>query len=99
MNDDTHTHGFVVAATASLTHAVTGGAGESLVHEGYHLLGCGHWSWPRCYQQIATLRAVALDNAREGRDFVPALTPDGEIFRTREAVNETLGLRCRAAGC
>ena len=75
------------------------GARDSLVHEGYHLLGCGHWSWARCYEQIAKLRGAALQNAQAGVDFVPALTPDGDVFRTREAVNETLGLRCRSERC
>ena len=89
----------VVATTASLTGLMMGGAGEVLVHEGYHLLGCGHWSWSACHAQIAKLRVETLRNAAEGRDFVIALTPDGDVFRTREAVNETLGLKCASAGC
>ena len=41
----------------------------------------------------------SVNDATSTHGFVVATTPAGHVFRTREAVNETLGLRCPPAGC
>ncbi|MGH7331569.1 MAG: hypothetical protein ACREKS_02245 [Candidatus Rokuibacteriota bacterium] len=82
----THTRMYLVAETASLPHALFGGAKGGIIHEGYHLLGCGHWSWADCYKQIDKLKALARERTT---DFVPAITESGRIYRTREEVERT----------
>jgi hypothetical protein len=81
----THTRMYLVAETASVPHAVFGGAKGGIIHEGYHLLGCGHWSWADCYKQIDKLKALAREKPT---DFVPSITEHGRVYRTREEVEQ-----------
>jgi hypothetical protein len=80
----THTRMYLVAETASIPHALFAGAKGGMIHEGYHLLGCGHWSWADCYKQIDKLKALAREKPT---DFIPALTENGRVYRTREEVD------------
>jgi hypothetical protein len=81
----THTRMYLVAETASVPHALFGGAKGGIIHEGYHLLGCGHWSWADCYRQIDKLKALAREKPT---DFVPAITETGRVYLTREEVDQ-----------
>ena len=81
----THTRMYLVAETASVPHAVFGGAKGGIIHEGYHLLGCGHWSWGDCYKQIDKLKTLAREKTT---DFVPSITEHGRVYRTREEVEQ-----------
>src|SRR5262249_28294207 len=57
----TNTRMHLVAETASVPHALFGGASGGIIREGYHLLGCGHWSWGDCYKQIDKLKALTRE--------------------------------------
>jgi hypothetical protein len=81
VDSKTHTRMYLVAETASVPHALFGGAKGGIIHEGYHLLGCGHWSWPDCYKQIDKLKALAREKTT---DFIPSITENGRVYRTRE---------------
>lgn len=80
----TNTRMYLVAETATIPHMLFGGAKGGIIHEGYHLLGCGHWSWADCYKQIDKLKALAREKST---DFIPALTEDGRVFKARADVN------------
>jgi hypothetical protein len=55
-DDQTLTHAFVVARRATAMNVVFPPAGVT-EHEIWHLLGCKqHYSWDRCYAQIAALK-------------------------------------------
>jgi hypothetical protein len=83
VDSKTHTRMYLVAETASVPHALFGGARGGIIHEGYHLLGCGHWSWAACYRQIDKLKLLAREKPT---DFVPSITEHGRVYRTREEV-------------
>lgn len=84
--DPTSTRMCIVGETATLGHLIAGGAKNKLIHEGFHLLGCGHYSWKNCSLQIERLKRLASDNP-EQPDFIPALTADGRVCRTRTEVD------------
>ncbi len=86
VDDKTSTRMCVVGETVTLGHIFAGGAKNYLIHEGYHLLGCGHYSWKKCTEQIERLKRLASDNP-EQPDFIPALTADGRVCRTRTEVD------------
>jgi hypothetical protein len=88
VDDLTHTRMYVVAETVTPLHMMFGGARQGLIHEGYHLLGCGHWSWSDCYRQIDKLKQLARDRPT---DFIPALTETGRVFMTREEADQVYG--------
>jgi len=85
-NDETRTHGFVVARIVSLNQ-VSLPPQDVLRHELFHLLGCEHaWSLEECYERIALLK-----RARVG-DFFPAWDAESRrILASRRAVLERLG--------
>ncbi len=88
VNDETMTHGYAIAETASLNQLVD--SPRSVVrHELYHLLGCDeHFKMARCYEQIATLKRWKHDHRS---DFFPAWDSINErMLVTREAVNARL---------
>lgn len=84
-DDDTMTHSFVVAKRDGLIglwlspYSVTR-------HELYHLLGgCPHALLrDRCYERIAELKR------RSPSGFFPSWSSDGQLFTTREQVNDAL---------
>ena len=88
VDDLTHTRMYVVAETVTPLHVMFGGARQGIIHEGYHLLGCGHWSWADCYRQIDKLKELARDKPT---DFIPALTETGRVFMTREEADGMYG--------
>lgn len=78
----THSRMIVVGKTATIGHVIMGGAKKSFIHEGYHLLGCGHYSWKKCFKQIDRLKNLVANNP-PGENFVPALTPEGRVCKNR----------------
>ena len=60
------------------------GDASVLIHEGYHLLGCGHALFmDDCYRAIARLKGVSAS----ARAFFPAQGEDGTILRSRAEAN------------
>ncbi|TGL28345.1 hypothetical protein EHQ52_18935 [Leptospira koniambonensis] len=85
VDSPTGTRGFVLAHTASLGHLLVGGASRTMVHEGYHLLGCGHAFYlSECYGQIRDLKATS---EIAGDSFFPALRPGGGFITSRKQLN------------
>ncbi|TGL64653.1 hypothetical protein [Leptospira sarikeiensis] len=85
VDSPTGSRGFVLAHTASLGHLITGGASNTIVHEGYHLLGCGHSFYlSECYGQIQKLKTTA-DIA--GDSFFPVTHPKSGFITSRRELN------------
>jgi hypothetical protein len=69
VNDETLTHGYVVARRATLNQLFLSPT-DTARHEIYHLLGCGeHFNMTHCYQKIARLKEWKRQHAA---DFFPA---------------------------
>lgn len=67
-DDQTLTHAFVVARSATVMNVVFPPASVA-EHEIWHLLGCKqHYSWDRCYAQIEALK-MQEENFKERRVF------------------------------
>jgi hypothetical protein len=89
----TMTKGYSVAEWGSLNQVLSLRSPENLmVHETYHLLGCGHGlNAGLCYDQIVRIKKAAKKNREEGQDFFPSMTPGGKIVWTRDGVDRILG--------
>jgi hypothetical protein len=86
VDDDTHTHGYVVANSVTSGQAYVPPK-DATIHEFYHLLGCPHSATlRRCYGRIADLKRGLDPNA----DFLPGVARDGSLLLTREVANTTL---------
>ena len=88
VNDETLTHGYVIARRASLNQLFE--PPRSVVrHELYHLLGCEeHFAMEHCYQRIASLKRT---KQALGSDFFPAWDMSNNVILvSREAVNALL---------
>lgn len=86
----TGTRGYVKAKYQELFQTIFRSPSSTLVHEGYHLLGCGHaLRLDKCYEHIRKLKAL-VKQVPPDEDFFPALTSDGQAFVTRAQVNEEL---------
>ena len=85
-NDETRTHGFVVARMVSLNQVFLSPQ-DVLRHELFHLLGCEHaWSLEECYERIALLKRTRVG------DFFPAWDAESrQILASRRVVLERLG--------
>ena len=105
VNDETLTHGYVVASIGSLNQVlseVTFMSRERVaIHELYHFLGCGHsyTTMTGCYKQIQTLKETYRDLKSRGyyeqmgeEPFFPthSLTNKAALLTTRQQVNEVL---------
>ena len=88
VNDETSTHGYVVAKWASLNQLFSSPRAV-IRHELYHLLGCDtHFNMAHCYKQIALLKYWR--RAHRG-DFFPAWDSiSRRVLLSREAVNSRL---------
>ncbi|MDV6237580.1 hypothetical protein CH379_018260 [Leptospira ellisii] len=77
----TGTRGYVLGQTRTLTHWIVGGPEKTLIHEGYHLLGCGHsFFLSDCYLKIREVKEWKRKNRTAGADFFPSLGEDGDVF-------------------
>ncbi|TGK04915.1 hypothetical protein EHO59_08685 [Leptospira semungkisensis] len=78
----TGTRGFILAHTASLGSLLYGGAPHTIVHEGYHLLGCGHaFFLSECYTKIRDLK---LASEKEEAFFPAALQKGGFLYSQKD---------------
>lgn len=83
VDDNTHTHGFVIATRVSLNQLFSSPTAIT-VHEFYHFLGCPHaGSLSDCYGRIAALKR-SFDPRT---DFFPGIGRDGRFLLTRNAVH------------
>ncbi|MCC5815409.1 MAG: hypothetical protein JJT78_11680 [Leptospira sp.] len=82
----THTRGYIKAKYISTIQLIFTSPKSTLVHEGYHLLGCGHQLFMEaCYKKIQTLKKLNEDpNKEEG--FFPSVSSDGKEFIDRKQV-------------
>lgn len=81
----THTRGYIKARYNQLGQMLFTSPGGILIHEGYHLLGCGHaWRLTQCYQRIKEAKNLLRESPS---DFFPAITLNGRVYRTRAQVN------------
>jgi hypothetical protein len=88
VNDETLTHGYVIAERATLNQLFMPPA-AIIRHELYHLLGCdAHFQMGRCYAQIAALKRWKRER---GSDFLPSWDLINQcLLPTRDAVNARL---------
>jgi hypothetical protein len=86
----TNTRGYIKAKYISTLQLLFTSPKSTLVHEGYHLLGCGHQLFMKsCYEQIKMLKEAGMQaNLEQG--FFPSLTHRGEVFLRRKEVNAAL---------
>src|SRR5438128_6437011 len=88
VNDETLTHGYVIARRVSLNQLFE--SPRSIVrHELYHLLGCDeHFNMEHCYERIASAKRT---KQALGSDFFPAWDMTNKlVLVSREAVNARL---------
>ena len=86
VDDDTHTHGFVIANWGSLNQLIASPK-TTTVHEFYHLLGCPHAvSLSYCYGRIAALKRSLASTP----DFFPGVGRDEQFLLSRNAVNDVM---------
>jgi hypothetical protein len=85
----TFTRGFAVAEWGSLNQALGSASPQSIaIHEGYHLLGCGHGLvMDDCYEHIRMMKIIAAQERERGNDFFPTISNEGYILRTRDEVD------------
>ncbi|MBI3394811.1 MAG: hypothetical protein HY042_03145 [Spirochaetia bacterium] len=87
----TRTRGWVKAKYVELLQLIFSSPRSTMIHEGYHLLGCSHsFTLTECYGRIAKLKAALASPGREP-DFFPSFGYDGKILFSRDAVNYAFG--------
>ena len=92
----THSRGYIMAKYYSLNQFFGASPKATLIHEGYHLLGCGHaFFLTSCYKQIHQLKLLYNTNMKLGNTFFPALREDGFSFLTRKEINSYIHNRTR----
>jgi len=85
----THTRGFVKAKYTGLIQLLATSPKRTLIHEGYHLLGCPHaLSLKGCYAIIRELKSSL--SLHPDSDFFPGVTRESEPILSREEVNALL---------
>ncbi|EPG74129.1 hypothetical protein LEP1GSC058_2422 [Leptospira fainei serovar Hurstbridge str. BUT 6] len=84
----TGTRGYILAHTFSINQLFWSSPSATIVHEGYHLLGCGHALFlSKCYMKIKELKDSSLLEAAQTDHFFPATNPKGGYFLERKDVN------------
>lgn len=87
----THTRGYIKAKYISLLQLMFTSPESTLVHEGYHLLGCGHQLFMEdCYSQIYRTKKLTEKPETE-KNFFPSYTTKGTEFKSRKSVNAYIG--------
>jgi len=85
----TNTRGYVKAKYISTLQLLFTSPKSTLVHEGYHLLGCGHQLFMEsCYESILKTKSLGFSPDTEA-GFFPSYTNSGNKFINRRQVNET----------
>lgn len=79
----TQTRGYIKAKYISLLQVLFTSPKSTLVHEGYHLLGCGHQLlMDDCYEKIREVKSLSAEPNIE-KNFFPNITASGKRIRTR----------------
>ena len=86
VDSKTHSRGYIKSKYISTLQILFTSPESTLVHEGYHLLGCGHQLFmEKCYIQIQKIKTLAREKETE-EGFFPTITPEGKKFQTRSAI-------------
>lgn len=86
----THTRGYIKAKYISTFQLLFSSPESTLVHEGYHLLGCGHQIFMKpCYDQILKLKKLNHHPLKE-EGFFPSLNEKGTEFIDRNQIEHAL---------
>lgn len=84
----TNTRGFVKAKYAALLQLLFTSPSSTLVHEGYHLMGCPHMLWKdECYKIILEAKNKNRKNTRPDKIFSVRSTGDKQEYYSSEQVN------------
>ncbi|TGK15264.1 hypothetical protein EHO61_15915 [Leptospira fluminis] len=85
---NTGSRGYVLAHWFSLNQLLWSAPSATLVHEGYHLLGCGHSLFlSECYTKIREIKEAGLTESARKDLFFPAKNPKGGYFLQRKDLN------------
>ncbi|MCB1156220.1 MAG: hypothetical protein H7A25_09105 [Leptospiraceae bacterium] len=83
----TQTRGYIKAKYSSLLQLLFTSPESTLVHEGYHLLGCGHQLFlDDCYIKIKRAKLLRK-NVESKSSFLPVITVDEQIILSPEDAN------------
>lgn len=79
----TNTKGYIKAKYISTIQLLFTSPKSTLIHEGYHLLGCGHQLWMKeCYERIRDVKSLLNDPKRDP-NFFPVITTSGKKILKR----------------
>ncbi|MCG9873509.1 MAG: hypothetical protein MH321_01840 [Leptospiraceae bacterium] len=88
----TNTRGYIKAKYISTLQLLFTSPKSTLVHEGYHLLGCGHQLFmEECYKAIQNVKQLSNQENIEP-NFFPTISGEGKKFTNRSQVNRVLKL-------
>lgn len=74
----TNTRGYIKAKYISTIQILFTSPKSTLIHEGYHLLGCGHQLFMKeCYEKIRDVKLLLTDPNRDPH-FFPIITANGK---------------------
>ncbi|MDF3820198.1 hypothetical protein P3G55_09820 [Leptospira sp. 96542] len=80
----TQTRGYIKAKYSSTIQLLFTSPKSTLVHEGYHLLGCGHQLFmEECYIRIQETKRLA-DDPETDPSFFPNVTADGRKIKKKQ---------------
>ncbi len=84
----TNTRGFVKSKYVALLQLLFTSPSSTLVHEGYHLMGCPHMLWKdECYKIILEAKNKNRKNNRTDKIFSVRAIGDKQDFYSSEQVN------------
>ncbi|PJZ79439.1 hypothetical protein CH359_17675 [Leptospira meyeri] len=82
----TNTRGYIKAKYISTIQMLFTSPKSTLIHEGYHLLGCGHQLFMKeCYEKIRDVKLLLTDPNRDP-NFFPVITTSGKKILSRDQV-------------
>ncbi|GBF41304.1 lipoprotein [Leptospira ellinghausenii] len=80
---NTNTRGYIKAKYISTIQLLFTSPNSTLVHEGYHLLGCGHQLFMKeCYEKIRDVKLLLADPERDP-NFFPVINTSGKKILKR----------------
>ncbi|PJZ86331.1 hypothetical protein [Leptospira harrisiae] len=81
-----NTRGYIKAKYISTIQLLFTSPKSTLIHEGYHLLGCGHQLFMKeCYEKIRDVKLLLTDPNRDP-NFFPNLTSTGKKILSRKQI-------------
>lgn len=81
-----NTRGYIKAKYISTIQMLFTSPKSTLIHEGYHLLGCGHQLFMKeCYEKIRDVKLLLTDPNRDP-NFFPVITTRGKKILSRDKV-------------